>query len=172
MRTAKPIPEMTPKDIERFWKKVDKESNKECWLWIGSKDINGYGRFMKDYNPILAHRISFHLFYKKEIEGLFVLHHCDRPNCVNPAHLFLGTQKDNMQDAFNKGRMNLDGLKLGKLVRGENRKQAKLTNKKVVEIRELYANRKITYLEIAKMYDISLTNVCFIVTRQRWTHVE
>ncbi|MFA6325045.1 MAG: HNH endonuclease [Candidatus Paceibacterota bacterium] len=86
----------------RFWTKVDK--TKTCWNWLGSKSSKGYGRFKikgKLYSP---HRISYELINGPIPKGMFICHKCDNPACVNPGHLFLGTQSDNMKDCFKKGR--------------------------------------------------------------------
>lgn len=92
-------------DGERFWPKVHKTSG--CWIWMAAKGTNGYGRFHRGtrnhWEP--AHRVSWILTCGSIPKGMFVLHHCDVPLCVNPAHLFLGTHRDNMADAVTKGRM-------------------------------------------------------------------
>lgn len=93
-----------PADI-RFWKYVKKTDN--CWNWIGYINPFGYGRLSMKYmkpNVIMAHRFSYELHKGKVPKGLFVLHTCDNRQCVNPKHLWLGTQKDNLQDMSKKGR--------------------------------------------------------------------
>jgi len=76
----------------------------DCWIWMGSRSKKGYGVFNIKGKQKKAHRISYE-FHKGEIpDGLFVCHRCDTPQCINPDHLFLGTNHDNMQDAMNKGR--------------------------------------------------------------------
>lgn len=95
--------------IVRFWQKVDKNGPIHpkfgpCWLWIGGKNQHGYGQIQNYDKKMEVHRFSW-IHLVGEIEGgLFVLHRCDNPACVNSAHLFLGTQRDNMLDMRAKGR--------------------------------------------------------------------
>lgn len=84
---------------KRFFSKFSKSNS--CWVWHGLKNKAGYGRFGGKY----AHRMSWEIFNNQIIPlGMLVCHHCDNPGCVNPDHLFLGTQKDNMQDMISKNR--------------------------------------------------------------------
>ena len=83
----------------KFWARVYKTNT--CWFWIGATN-GAYG--MTPWN-VSAHRYSWEMFYGPIPATLFVLHTCDIKKCVNPSHLFLGTQKDNMQDAAKKGRL-------------------------------------------------------------------
>lgn len=88
---------------ERFWAKVDRRGPDECWPWIGATNNRGYGQFWYGGGQRLSHRIAW-LLLRGPVGDLFVLHRCDNPICVNPAHLFLGTHQDNMQDMVTKGR--------------------------------------------------------------------
>lgn len=147
---------------ERFWEKVRKSSG--CWEWTASK-INGYGRIglTRARRQMFAHRLSYELHYGPVPDGLFVLHKCDNPGCVRPDHLFLGTLTDNNRDRAQKGR-NLS-------VKGENHGRAKITNRDVVQMRQLYKNGK-TPAELAKKYGISQSNVSRIVRGRAWKHIE
>ncbi len=91
---------------DRFWMHVIKTES--CWIWTGNRDKDGYGNIgngpRDSYKLIRAHRLSYALHKGEVPDNLFVCHTCDKPYCVNPDHLFLGTAKDNENDKVNKGR--------------------------------------------------------------------
>lgn len=89
--------------IERFLKYVEKTNY--CWNWIGATSKKGYGQFAVNRKTTLAHRVA-HKLWKEDPNKLQVLHTCDNPKCVNPDHLWLGTNKDNVNDRVNKNRSN------------------------------------------------------------------
>jgi hypothetical protein len=99
------------KDVEFFESKIEKQEN-GCWIWIGGKNSTNYGYLNIGKKRISSHRFSY-MWYKGGIpKGMLVCHVCDNPICCAPEHLFLGTQKDNIQDALKKGRMhNMLGFK-------------------------------------------------------------
>jgi hypothetical protein len=91
-----------PGDL-RFWLRV-RRVNSGCWRWTGSLDSTGYGQVKRAGRRISAHRYAWEIARGPIAEGLAICHRCDDPRCVNPAHLFLGTQRDNIQDSVAKGR--------------------------------------------------------------------
>jgi hypothetical protein len=94
------------KVIEKFWAQVKKASEPDgCWEWQAGKSPSGYGRIWDGQKNLVASRFSYELHKGVIPKGYFVCHHCDNPACVRPDHLFLGTQKDNIQDAKQKGRL-------------------------------------------------------------------
>ena len=148
---------------DRFWKFVDKKGEDECWEWTGAK-TSGYGELSIKSKPIRAHRISWEIHYGPIPKGKFICHHCDNRSCVNPKHLFLGTQSDNMQDCMKKGRFNrAKGMRQGK---------AKLTDKDVLNIRKEYIPQKISRRVLAEKYRVSSSCIQAIVERRSWKHLK
>jgi hypothetical protein len=107
------------KDIDRFWSLIDIKNNNDCWEWKNSLSQDGYGKFKCNKKTLRAHRVSYFLRYGDLPDNLFVCHKCDNPKCCNPEHLFLGTPKQNIQDASSKG--HLRGMPNGrKLINAKN----------------------------------------------------
>ena len=122
---------------QNFWNKVSFKGRDRCWVWKAALDSDGYGSFKyrKDNKRYSggAHRISYSLCNPKvNIDGLCVLHTCDNPPCVNPRHLKLGTQLENIQDCISKNRQ----------ARGSSVGTSKLTPIQVLEIIRLYKQGK------------------------------
>jgi len=107
----------------RFWPKIDISDDDDCWPWIArAKHPFGYGRMTAGRGMNLkAHQISWALKYGAIPDGMFILHSCDNPECCNPHHLKIGTQKDNMQDCKHRGRLSPPPVHIG-----DNHPRAKL----------------------------------------------
>jgi hypothetical protein len=134
---------------------------KGCWIWQGGTNENGYGR-MRLANPrrqVYPHRAAYEAFIGPIPDGLKVLHRCDVPRCINPNHLFIGTQKDNIRDCNSKGRLvNNQGEKHG---------MVKLTEDQVREIRAAAGS----HAKIGRAYGVSDSTVRYIRQRKLWKHV-
>lgn len=141
---------------KRFWNKVKKGD--DCWEWVGAKLRGGYGSFrVNRKNTIQAHRFSYQINKGNISKGLYVLHTCDNPSCVNPKHLWCGTQLENMKDCYNKGRV----------AKGEKAWNCKLKQTQVEEIKRKYSKGNITQRKLAQQYNIDPSHISRIVNNKR-----
>jgi len=152
---------ITEEDKARFWDKVSVRKD-ECWLWQASVLSNGYGRFKFREKTVLAHRFSWCLKFGSIPDGKFVLHKCDIRRCVNPAHLFIGTNQDNMTDRDNKGRCHHPT--------GETHPGSKLKEFEVLEIRRMI-DQGLTHRSIAALFSVAHQTITSINTRRSWSHI-
>lgn len=130
-----------------------------CWIWMAGCASTGYGRVEYRCRRYGAHRFSYETFKGPVPAGLHVLHRCDMPLCVNPEHLFLGTNADNIRDRDAKGRSNR--------ARGERQGAAKLSVDAVVDIRTSPLTRK----ALAAKYGVHHTTITAVLTGRTWLHV-
>lgn len=137
----------------------------DCWEWLASKHgtYREYGVFSVNGHRTGAHRYSWELHNGPIPEGLDVLHRCDNPGCVNPAHLWLGTHAENMIDKANKGRVVIEPL------RGSNHPLSKLTPEKVIRMRSLKGI--MTHREMSREFGVSTCVVSRIINRLMWKHI-
>lgn len=147
----------------RFGLQVVREAN-GCWIWQGGKNKKGYGRCFRNGKSIQAHRAAWELHYGPVPDGLWVLHKCDVPSCVNPTHLFIGTPSDNSQDCIAKGRWRKDAI------RGERVGTAKLTPEKVMAIRQRAVTEPVKV--IAASYGLSAATVYDVLEGRTWAHIK
>jgi len=145
-----------PRD-ERFWEKVEKLGPRDCWLWTASRQEQGYGQIVTRYGRDKrtgekAHRVSWEIHFGQIPAGALVCHRCDQPACVNPRHLFLGTQLENVHDCISKNRF------ATKISEGD--------------VRLIIERRKTMKLrEIAAEFGISESNVSMILSGKRWGRI-
>ncbi|MGE3341564.1 MAG: HNH endonuclease [Candidatus Altimarinota bacterium] len=156
--------------IKHFWSRVKKSS--DCWVWQGPPNNSGYGSAQSPLNPSKvegAHRISFQLSVGPIPSGKYVCHKCDNRLCVKPQHLFLGTQKENLEDCKRKGRLpSSEQLRerLGNQT-GEHNRNAKLNWDLVRIIRNLHSEG-LGQREIARRVGVPFPNVWSIVNNKSW----
>jgi hypothetical protein len=146
----------------RFLSKVDTSPGygpkRNCWKWLGSKHGKGYGHFKVDGNVEKAHRVSVKLLKGIDIGDLQGCHTCDTPDCVNPDHVFIGTNEDNKNDRQEKKRH----------AHGETHARCLLTENEVLKIRDIEIG---SHSEIAKRYGVSKGTVTHIRSRKTWRHL-
>jgi hypothetical protein len=143
---------------ERFWSKVRRGGDDECWEWAASKDKNGYGAFSNGKRIVKAHRLAWELTHGEIPEGLIVRHRC-RGKCVNPAHLELGTPGENSADMIRDGTS----------TRGETNPHSILTEAQVREIKQRFQRGMSDTL--ATEYGVSKWTIYHIVSGQSWAWV-
>ena len=164
-----------PDVLKRFWNKVQKTD--ACWLWTASIGSHGYGQLNIEGKPETAHRLSWLIHNGNIPSGLFICHTCDNRRCVNPDHLFLGTQSDNMRDALSKGKSclaqpNVMVAHPEKRHWGSKNPRSKLTEEQVKEMRSMYTPGQITMAQIAEKYGVTRHAVGNIVKRRLWKQVQ
>lgn len=148
---------------DRFWAKVDKNPGhgpgRECWIWTGSRDEFGYGRFNRNGSGGSAHRAGYEITVGAIPAGFVIRHKCDNPACVRPDHLETGTSQDNSDDQVNRGR--------ARAPRGVESGHAKLDEDQVRAIFSDTRNQR----DIAAEYGISQSSVMMIKTKRNWRHL-
>jgi len=140
---------------EFFWSRVGRNTEESCWEWTGGHYKSGYGYFRWEGKSRLSHRLAWELSVGPIPNGLFVCHTCNNPSCINPRHLFLGSQEENMQHMVQEGR---------------HRGNAKLNEEDILEIRHLYSVG-VPVREIAEKFQIHSNSVWRCVTGKAWSRV-
>lgn len=175
---------ISPRDMRRFWSRVNKlgptpdqsvhhyKGLSNCWDWTAAKDKDGYGNFHHGGAADKSHRLSFKIHKDSIAKGMFVMHLCDRPSCVNPDHLRLGTSLENNLDMKSKGRT-AHGDRHGRrknpecTQKGSDHPNSKLTEEQVREIRASKEPGPI----IARRYKLNRNTPNLIRSMKSWRHV-
>ncbi len=170
---------------ERFWEKVDRSGGPDaCWLWQASCR-NGYGQFgVRAGKIVVASHFAYELAYGPLSAGMFALHNCpggDNPRCVNPRHLYAGTQQDNVRDCVAKGRHSPGkGAPCGErngtrthpeAYRGSRNAHARLSEAEVGAMRAYHAEHHPQFKDLGMMFGVGAQAAHKIVSGQRWKHV-
>lgn len=161
-RTGRPLGKPRIPMEARFWRRV--QIGTGCWEWTGVKDRDGYGKLSlpgEKAGNVRAHRFSYELHKGPIPTGLLVIHSCDNPGCVNPEHLRVGTNSDNLGDMAAKDRS----------TRGRRHPRVKLTEDRVRHIRALIAAGNTTY-SVSKMVGVSPGAVMAIHLKRTWAWLE
>ena len=145
--------------LERMNAHINKDCRDGCWIWTACVTHNGYGVLKVDGRGRRAHRIMWEIVNGPIPDGMCVLHKCDNPSCVNPAHLFVGTTADNNRDAQQKGR----------IARGERQHIAKLDADDVRSIRRLHPGISIRRLAI--QYGVAKRTIRHVINLTTWRHI-
>lgn len=173
-------------DEQRFLSHVDRSGGADaCWPWLGARDRKGYGFFkLTHHRQVRAHRWAYERWCEPIPDGGLVCHSCDNPPCVNPAHLWVGTNQANADDKIAKGRARYVepfnracGERVGsrrypeRLARGEAVASAKLTEDAVRAIRIRRADGA-TVTALADDFGVSPAHISRIVRRRNWSHID
>ena len=143
--------------IERFWPKVDKSAGLEgCWIWKACTQKDGYGQFWVNGGMLQAHRVAYELVIGPIPKGLEILHKCDNPPCVNPFHLWAGTQSENILDSMHKGRQG-----------GELSGTSKLKSFQVAEIKR----SNLPPYRLAEFYHVDSSTIQDILHGRTWSRI-
>ena len=128
-----------------------------CWIWIGSLSPKGYGKLQIGNHHYRAHRVSYYVYNGEFDDALLVMHKCDNPSCVNPDHLTLGTNADNMKDKADKKRS----------AAGANHGMAKLSADEREQVKDLLKCRLFSYRKIGEFYDVTVGSIMTVVKEMR-----
>lgn len=145
-----------------FWDHVQRGAADACWPWLGSKNRSGYGWVRHEGRVQFAHRVAYKLATGATLTpDVVLLHRCDNPQCVNPAHLTPGDQLANRADCVAKGHHAC----------GERNGRAQLTWQAVQRIRDWWARGLATQTELARLHGVSRRAVRYVLAGQHWARV-
>lgn len=162
--------EIAIQTLETLKAKTKENPTTGCWEWQKSlSKEGGYGGVRHNKTRWKAHRLAYFLVHGEIPKRRVLCHTCDNPPCINPEHLFPGTQKDNTKDAIQKHRHSFRTNFIHK--KGEDHIHAKLTERKVRRIRFLRGIKHLQLSQLAEMFNISIKTISRIVNRTAWNHI-
>jgi hypothetical protein len=145
----------------------DRLHEDECWEWQGNKDKQGYGRISHNYKKVKVHRLAYEVHYAEPLGDLLCCHKCDNPSCVNPNHLYAGTNADNMRDKVERGRQHRPVVDY----RGDKSPRSILKEHQVRDIRNLY-KLGYTIRKLSGLYPaVKEAAIANIVHNRTWKHL-
>lgn len=166
------------KAASEFWKRVDQSGGPDsCWEYTSSRTVDGYGKL--GWTPAMpfyvAHRFAWFATNGPIPDGMFVCHRCDNPPCCNPAHLFIGSNADNMADMVSKGRQlsgdrNPTVTNPERVPRGEHHWSARLTEENVISMREMFKDGQ-QLPRIAEIFGVSKQVAHKAISGRTWAHL-
>lgn len=165
---VEPVRKRIVTEREAFECRVERRGPGECWPWRGTINTNLYGLFVFGGTRRGAHRVALEMSGVFIPEGRMACHHCDNPPCCNPAHLYVGTARDNAQDARRRGRI--------RVLTGERHPFSRLTVERVLSVRaaagaDESTPRMVLFARLAKEHGVALTTIQSVVNRGTWRHV-
>jgi len=159
--------ETSKEEVEdRIQDKYEINEDTGCWEWTAAQNDPGYGRIRIEDTLRYAHRVSFRLYNGDLDDNEQVNHRCHNPRCINPDHLYSGTQQENIEDARERGTL------LESRARGPDHPRTVLTEDDVREIRRLYKKTDHTQRSLASQFDVSKGAIQDILERKTWDHID
>ena len=144
-----------------FWKKISKEKS-GCWIWLGTKNEYGYGRINRGNKKLYAHRVAYNLANSVILQTKEIVRHiCHNTSCINPDHLEIGTQKDNIDDKVKANRQH----------KGEKSPSSKLTENKVIELRKRYWINRESISDLANESKVKVSTLHECLQSKTWKHI-
>lgn len=150
---------------EKLLERSEKDAETECLEWQGATDSCGYGHIIVNGKQLLTHRLSYRVHKQEIVDGMQINHKCHNECCINPDHLYMGTQKENVNDAVQAGNY------VSNFGVGEDHIYSELCEQDVIEMREKYETGDYTHKELAEEYGVNINTAGEAIRGDTWAHV-